>query len=441
MHFRAYPALLFLFLGANAQTVSPSPVAGCLVYRCDLASRPIAPGCPRPPSLFAARAFAASLLPHTAAHFNSGYLAFFSAAAAAAAHAARSLRSVSAHRAPPPSPPRRVRVENTPGVANQNFYELAVFDFSGVNRALNKPTTSFSAASYGVSQGPAFAGADGVWGEGSYYNSNGITSSEFWQVNLTAPVAAQSITFYNRAAITTTCWTPPAAWTAKGIAGGCDTRAINQTLRVLDDQGATLQSFLLTSALNQTFAMACAPSPSVTPAPTASLTTGASPSASTTATFTPSGSPTPSPTQTPAVPLPSGASLSVAVGSLTGAFWSVPALGCAANFSIKGGGGGSASGYLGGQAASFAFSVNLPGGTIIFAQSAGGGALGGSGGGAAALTLAGGTVIAVAGGGGGSNYKVGGNAGPPGGNGSAGGDYSATALCGFICGGGFYSVD
>jgi hypothetical protein len=117
-------------------------------------------------------------------------------------------------------------------VTNQNFYEVMAFNFAGTNVARGKPTTSFSAASFGPSQGPAFAAADGVVGESSYYNSNGISSAEFWQVNLTAPTAIQSILFCNRAAIIGTCWTPPASWTAAGIAGGCNTRAINQTLRV-----------------------------------------------------------------------------------------------------------------------------------------------------------------------------------------------------------------
>ena len=52
-------------------------------------------------------------------------------------------------------------------------------------------TTSFSAAAYGPSQGPAFAAEDGVVGESSYYNAAGTSSSEFCQVNLTAPTAIQ----------------------------------------------------------------------------------------------------------------------------------------------------------------------------------------------------------------------------------------------------------
>jgi hypothetical protein len=67
------------------------------------------------------------------------------------------------------------------------------------------------------------------------------------------PVA--SVIFTNRAPVTTACWTPPAAWTAAGIASTCNTRAINNTLRVLDANNATVASLRLTSALNQTLTL------------------------------------------------------------------------------------------------------------------------------------------------------------------------------------------
>jgi hypothetical protein len=122
---------------------------------------------------------------------------------------------------------------------------------------------------------------DGVIGEASYYNSGGTSSNEFWQVDLASsncafaanagnPQQIYNVTFINRNPMTPTCWTAPASWTAAGIANTCNTRAINQTLSVLDDRNNTIASMLLTSYLQQSMLLRCTPSP--TPAQTSSPT-------------------------------------------------------------------------------------------------------------------------------------------------------------------------
>ena len=130
--------------------------------------------------------------------------------------------------------------------------------------------------------------------ETSYYNSGGSSAAEFWQVDLGAPLALiSSVTFVNRAAATTTCWTPPVSWTAQGIVGTCDTRAINQTLRVLDGGGATLAAYTLSAAATQSFYMTqCSPTPTPSATATPSLSRGA----------TASGTPTMTQSVTASVP-------------------------------------------------------------------------------------------------------------------------------------------
>ena len=169
---------------------------------------------------------------------------------------------------------RSIRIENTPGVTQQNFYEVLAYNFSGANVALNKPTTSLSILAAGFGAAKA---ADGLASEASYYNSGGSGSGEFWAVDIRALTLLASVVFVNRGVQTLSCWTPPAAWTAAGINGGCDTRAINNTLRVLDEKNATLISRQLTSAAVQTFYMACAPSvtPSASQPATATQTASA----------------------------------------------------------------------------------------------------------------------------------------------------------------------
>ena len=132
---------------------------------------------------------------------------------------------------------------------------MQALNFSSVNVALLKPTTSFSIYNNNAGlNGPARA-VDGVVSESSYYNSHGTSAAEFWQVDLGTPTLIASITFYNRAPMSSACWTPPAAWTAAGIAGSCDTRAINQTLRLLDGAGVSRAAYNLTANATQSFLM------------------------------------------------------------------------------------------------------------------------------------------------------------------------------------------
>ena len=200
-------------------------------------------------------------------------------------------------------------VDRLPFLLPPSPQDVYAYNFAGVNVALNKLATSLSV--WAVGNGPAKA-ADGIEGEASYYNSGGSGAGEFWAVDLGAPTQLASVVFVNRAVMVVSCWTPPAAWTAAGINSGCDTRAFNNTLRVLDENNATLISARLTSAASQTFYMACAPSttPTTTPtgtgtqtgtgAATASLTRGVSISASSTVTAaaTSTGTQTPSMTAT-----------------------------------------------------------------------------------------------------------------------------------------------
>lgn len=203
---------------------------------------------------------------------------------------------------PSPSPAvlgclaRYIKIANTPGVANMNWYELQAYNFAGTNVALNKPTSCLSV--WNVAN-PASKGVDGVISEASYYNSQGTGPAEFWMVDLMTPQLLNRVVFSNRAVQTPSCWTPPAAWTAAGIGGGCDTRTINNTLTVYDSQNSTLSSALLTNALTQTFYMQCSASPTptvtstgtgtrtLTQTPTNSLAPGLSPSQTASQTMAP----------------------------------------------------------------------------------------------------------------------------------------------------------
>ena len=93
---------------------------------------------------------------------------------------------------------RFIRVENTPGIASQNFYQVYAYAFNGSNVALNKAATSFSVLS--ASYGPANA-VGGAVGEGSFFNSLGSTSAEYWMVDLGAPTQVASVAFVNRAPV------------------------------------------------------------------------------------------------------------------------------------------------------------------------------------------------------------------------------------------------
>ena len=172
---------------------------------------------------------------------------------------------------------RYVRVDNTAGVANMNFYEIFAYDAAMTNVALNKPASARSI--WNVANGPNKAN-DGVTGESSYYNSLGTGSTEYLLIDLMSSFLLKAVAFVNRNPQVSNCWTPPAAWTAAGIPGSCDTRAINSTLSVLDATNRTLFSVLLNASLLQTFYMTCSASPTAT----ASSTVTASSSATQTAT-------------------------------------------------------------------------------------------------------------------------------------------------------------
>ena len=209
---------------------------------------------------------------------------------------------------------RYVRYQNTPGIANINFYEVMALNVSGLNVALGKQASHLSV---NAANNAAFRGVDGVLGETSYYNSGGTSSAEFWQVDFAEPLQIYNVTFFNRQPQIATCWTPPAAWAARGVVGWCNTRAINSTLSVLDAANATLASMTLDSTQVQSMLLRCTPSPTPTStqSPTStqtgtatlsatatrSLPAGLSPSQTSTATQTGTGSQTPSQTPTASV--------------------------------------------------------------------------------------------------------------------------------------------
>jgi len=67
-----------------------------------------------------------------------------------------------------------------------NFYEVTAANVTGGNIALGCAANSLSNAA-GNAAGKA---VDGVIGESSYYNSNGISAAEFWQVDLASGYCA-----------------------------------------------------------------------------------------------------------------------------------------------------------------------------------------------------------------------------------------------------------
>jgi hypothetical protein len=88
-----------------------------------------------------------------------------------------------------------------------NFYEVLASNVTGGNVALG---CAASALSWNAAGCAAYRGVDGLIGEVSYYNSNGVTNAEFWQADLgsgscatqaasSAGAAIFNVTFVNRA--------------------------------------------------------------------------------------------------------------------------------------------------------------------------------------------------------------------------------------------------